>query len=85
MVRHSCWILDFGEETSLPRGCEIRRENGELRERAGIRVCEQMAKRGVLTRPIGNVIVIMPPYCTTRQQVQRMVQALADGISAAGL
>src|SRR5439155_7903303 len=41
------------------------REPHGLRERAGIRVCEHMAQRGVLTRPIGNVIVLMPPYCTT--------------------
>ena len=41
------------------------REPFDLRERAGIRVCEAMARRGVLTRPVGNVIVLMPPYCTT--------------------
>jgi adenosylmethionine-8-amino-7-oxononanoate aminotransferase len=54
----------------------------DLRERAGIRVCEAMAKRGVLTRPIGNVIVLMPPYCTTPAQLQKMVAALHDGIAA---
>ena len=51
-----------------------------LREQAGIRVCEAMARRGVLTRPIGNVIVLMPPYCTTPAQVRRMVNAVHDGI-----
>src|SRR6185295_3267867 len=51
----------------------------ELREQAGIRVCEAMARRGVLTRPIGNVIVLMPPYCTSAFQVRRMVTALAEG------
>jgi len=49
-----------------------------LRERAGIRVCEAMAKRGVLTRPVGNVIVLMPPYCTTPQQLHRMLVALHE-------
>ena len=52
----------------------------DLRERAGIRVCEAMARRGVLTRPIGNVIVIMPPYCTTRAQARRMIGALHDAV-----
>jgi adenosylmethionine-8-amino-7-oxononanoate aminotransferase len=52
-----------------------------LRERAGIRVCEAMARRGVLTRPIGNVILLMPPYCTTAKQLKRMVAALAESIS----
>ena len=52
-----------------------------LADRVGIRVCEAMARRGVLTRPIGNVIVIMPPYCTTGAQVKRIVSALHDSIS----
>ena len=51
-----------------------------LRERAGIRVCEALAKRGVLTRPIGNVIVLMPPYCTTPAQARHMVNALRESI-----
>jgi len=52
----------------------------DLRERAGIRVCEAMARRGVLTRPVGNVIVLMPPYCTTAEQAAKMVSALRDSI-----
>ena len=39
-----------------------------------------MAKRGVLTRPIGNVIVIMPPYCTTEAQLKKMIQVLHRAI-----
>jgi adenosylmethionine-8-amino-7-oxononanoate aminotransferase len=54
------------------------REPFDLCERAGIRVCEAMAKRGVLTRPIGNVIVLMPPYCTTPVQARRMVRAIYE-------
>jgi adenosylmethionine-8-amino-7-oxononanoate aminotransferase len=52
----------------------------DLAEAAGARVCEAMARRGVLTRPIGNVVVLMPPYCTTRPQLRRMVGALAEAI-----
>ena len=57
------------------------REAFDLRERAGIRVCEAMARRGVLTRPVGNVIVLMPPYCTTRPQLQKMVSALREAVA----
>ncbi len=57
------------------------REPFDLRERAGIRVCEAMTRRGVLTRPIGNVIVLMPPYCTTAAQLQKMVAALRESIA----
>ena len=52
----------------------------ELREQAGIRVCEAMARRGVLTRPIGNVIVLMPPCCTTQAQVKKMLAALHEAV-----
>jgi adenosylmethionine-8-amino-7-oxononanoate aminotransferase len=51
-----------------------------LKDRAGFRVCEAMARRGVLTRPIGNVIVVMPPYCTTPSQVQQILTCLHDSI-----
>jgi len=56
------------------------REAFGLRERAGTRVCEAMARRGVLTRPVGNVVVLMPPYCTTPVQVRRIVEALRDAL-----
>jgi adenosylmethionine-8-amino-7-oxononanoate aminotransferase len=56
------------------------REPFDLRERIGVRVCEAMAKRGVLTRPIGNVIVLMPPFCTTTSQLRKMVGALREAI-----
>ena len=39
-----------------------------------------MARRGVLTRPVGNVIVLMPPYCSTKAQVGRMVSALHSAV-----
>ena len=56
------------------------REPFALRERAGIRVCEAMARRGVLTRPIGNVIPLLPPYCTTPAQLQKMVGAVRAAV-----
>jgi adenosylmethionine-8-amino-7-oxononanoate aminotransferase len=52
----------------------------DLREKAGIRVCEAMARRGVLTRPVGNVIVILPPYCTTPAQVRKIITALSESV-----
>jgi len=52
----------------------------DLKHQAGIRVCEAMARRGVLTRPIGNVIVLMPPYCATPAQVRKMVHALREAV-----
>ncbi|MDQ6630742.1 MAG: aminotransferase class III-fold pyridoxal phosphate-dependent enzyme [Verrucomicrobiota bacterium] len=56
------------------------REPFALEERVGMRVCETMAQFGVLTRPIGNVIVLMPPYCATKVQTQTMVRVLGKAL-----
>ncbi len=56
------------------------REAFPLKAQAGIRVCDAMARRGVLTRPIGNVVPILPPYCTTQKQVRRIVNVLQESI-----
>jgi len=57
------------------------REPFRLSERAGIRVCEAMTEHGVLTRPIGNVIVVMPPYCTTNEQMKKIMAALSEAVA----
>lgn len=57
------------------------REPFQITDRIGIRVCDAMARHGVLTRPVGNVIVLMPPYCTTPEQMRSIVRALDKGIS----
>ncbi|MFM8471731.1 MAG: aspartate aminotransferase family protein [Limisphaerales bacterium] len=85
---NSLWSLpNVGDvrRVGLVAGIELvrdwrTREPFALAERAGIRVCEAMARRGVLTRPIGNVVVLMPPYCTTRAQLRRMVGALREAV-----
>jgi len=42
-----------------------------------------MARRGVLTRPVGNVIVLMPPYCTTPAQMKKMIHVIYESIREA--
>jgi adenosylmethionine-8-amino-7-oxononanoate aminotransferase len=82
---HSLWSLEMvGDirQVGLVAGIELvkdwrTREPFALGERVGIRVCDTMAKRGVLTRPIGNVIVLMPPYCTTPAQIRKIIGELA--------
>jgi adenosylmethionine-8-amino-7-oxononanoate aminotransferase len=45
-------------------------------DRIGHRICEAAQKQGLLTRPIGDVLVLMPPYCATEAELARMVDAL---------
>ncbi len=88
----SLWVLSsVGDvrQVGLVVGVELvknwrTRAPFELRERAGIQVCEAMARRGVLTRPVGNVVVLMPPYCTTATQARKMVRALHEAVAEVG-
>ena len=56
------------------------RKHFDPRERVGARVCQALAKRGVLTRPVGDVLVLMPPYCTTPGQLKKMVRGMAESV-----
>ena len=56
------------------------REPFDFAERIGHRVCEAARAHGLLTRPVGDVLVLMPPYCTTEEQLGRMVEALWLGL-----
>ena len=46
----------------------------------GREVCLAARRHGLLTRPIGDVIVLMPPYCTTTEQLASAVNALDAAI-----
>jgi adenosylmethionine-8-amino-7-oxononanoate aminotransferase len=48
--------------------------------RWGRRVCGAAVERGVLLRPLGDVVVLMPPLTTTADEVERIVAVLADAI-----
>jgi adenosylmethionine-8-amino-7-oxononanoate aminotransferase len=85
----SLWTLPaVGDirQVGLMAGVELvkhweTRQRFAPRERAGIRVCEAMARRGVLTRPVGDVIVLIPPYCTTPAQARWMVSVLREAVA----
>jgi adenosylmethionine-8-amino-7-oxononanoate aminotransferase len=48
--------------------------------RWGRRVCAAATQRGVLLRPLGDVVVLMPMLTTTADEVERIVDALAAAI-----
>ena len=51
-----------------------------IEEKMGIKVCAEMRRRGVLTRPLGHTIVIMPPYCITDAQLDAVLAVLTESI-----
>jgi adenosylmethionine-8-amino-7-oxononanoate aminotransferase len=48
--------------------------------RWGRRVCAGAVERGVLLRPLGDVVVIMPPLTTTAAEIARIVDALEGSV-----
>ena len=52
-------------------------------ERRGLIIYRHALKRGVLLRPIGNVVYFMPPYVVTPAEIDLMVEVAAEGIRLA--
>src|SRR5690242_482128 len=49
-------------------------------ERRGLAVYRHALSRGVLLRPIGNVVYFMPPYVVTPEEIDLMVEVAREGI-----
>ncbi|ARK28859.1 L-Lysine-8-amino-7-oxononanoate aminotransferase [Halalkalibacter krulwichiae] len=49
--------------------------------RVGYKVSLKMRELGMLTRPLGNVIVFMPPLVSTQTELEEMVAIMRDAIS----
>jgi adenosylmethionine-8-amino-7-oxononanoate aminotransferase len=50
----------------------------------GRRVCAAAVERGVLLRPLGDVVVLMPPLTITSSELHRMVHALSGALDEVG-
>jgi adenosylmethionine-8-amino-7-oxononanoate aminotransferase len=51
--------------------------------RMGHRVTLEARKRGVIVRPLGDVVVLMPPLSISLQDLRRLVEVTAESITAA--
>lgn len=51
-----------------------------LEDKAGIRVVLECRKQGLIIRPLGNVIVLMPPLTMSKKDLKRMVEIVYAAI-----
>jgi adenosylmethionine---8-amino-7-oxononanoate aminotransferase len=52
-----------------------------LEAAVGARVCQAIRRHGVILRPLGPVVVLMPPLCVTPAEVDLLVRATATAIA----
>ena len=72
-------------QKGLIAGIEMVREKDKkppypLEEKAGIRTCLEARKMGLMLRPIGNVIILMPPLSISKTDLKKMVAITGKAI-----
>ncbi len=68
-------------QRGLMAGIDLGEHDPELR--LGHRVVLEARRRGVIVRPLGDVIVLMPPLSISKQDLRRLVKVVAQSIRAA--
>jgi len=56
------------------------RRRFDAEQRIGFRISEAARQYGLLTRCVGDVLVLMPPFCTTEEQLSQAVEGLWRGL-----
>jgi adenosylmethionine-8-amino-7-oxononanoate aminotransferase len=49
-------------------------------KRIGARICKRLLSSGIWLRPLGNVVVIMPPPIISDDDLKRLVRKLKEAI-----
>jgi adenosylmethionine---8-amino-7-oxononanoate aminotransferase len=62
---------------------KVTKEPYAREERRGWRVCKSAMAEGVFIRPLGNVVVIMPPLAISLAELDRICTAVERGVEAA--
>ena len=63
--------------------CGIELDGFPLEARIGHRVALEARARGALIRPLGDVVVLMPPLAMRPDELRRLVRVTAEAIAAA--
>jgi adenosylmethionine---8-amino-7-oxononanoate aminotransferase len=71
-------------QRGLMVGIELQRTDGSdyaWEDAIGARVCAAVRRRGVILRPLGPVVVLMPPLSISDDEIDLLVAATADSIA----
>ncbi len=83
-LRRLPWVREV-RQVGMIAGIEVGAVDGspfDWRERVGARICLAAREYGLLTRPIQDVVVFMPPLCVSEDEVRFGVEAIGNAIEA---
>jgi adenosylmethionine-8-amino-7-oxononanoate aminotransferase len=60
----------------------VTKDPYSLEEKTGIRVTQECRNRGLIIRPLGNVVVLMPPLSMSLQELENMLAIVYAAIKA---
>jgi adenosylmethionine-8-amino-7-oxononanoate aminotransferase len=88
-LKKFCSFPNVGEirQKGMMVGIELVRDREKktpfpLKDQIGHRVILEARKRGVIIRPLGDVIVLMPPLSITKQELKKLTQVISESIDA---
>jgi len=58
------------------------KQDYDWEDRVGARICYHARKQGLILRPLGNVIVFMPPLSVTNQELKKITDITYEAIKA---
>ena len=58
------------------------KESFPWEERIGVKVCQKVRERGVILRPLGNVIVLLPPLSMSMEELDELLNVTWWGINS---
>ncbi|ADL13404.1 adenosylmethionine--8-amino-7-oxononanoate transaminase [Acetohalobium arabaticum] len=56
------------------------KEPYDWKEKMGVKVAMKAREKGMIIRPLGNIVVFMPPLCSTEQQLLDMLEIIYESI-----
>jgi len=87
-LRRFCKLPHVGEvrQQGLMAGIELVQDKAKgtpypWEAKMGIRVCSALRAQGILLRPLGNVVVLMPPLAISRQELRFLCRKTYETIA----
>ena len=79
-LRNLPWVAEI-RQCGFIAGIEVMCDHARQipfpwQELTGARICQAARQHGLLTRPVRDTLVLLPPYCITLEQLDQAVEAL---------